>query len=258
MLSAPITPFLTPEGAFVFTLTNNGYKYLTYNLSCHIQSLKVPWKLCILCADIASFRFFKNMGISCLRFQVPLPEFGTDPSLFGSKQFQTLNLKKLELLSTFSSDPAIRFGIYLDGDIVVYSDFLPDILSRLTRSTSPTFYLQCDEQTRVDCSGTPYCPNACTGFLAWSHGVDTRLFTIDKTTWNQCPEDQVYVNTMLHRLSIPFQTLPRHLYPNGAFASLYNNGSLRKTGTHILHYNYLVGAAKRKKMMNNGDWIIPY
>jgi hypothetical protein len=59
-------------------------------------------------------------------------------------------------------------------------------------------------------------------------------------------------------LGIPVATLPRDLYPNGAFASLFGEGSLRKRGTLLLHYNYIVGAAKQRKIKNNGDWLLPY
>lgn len=261
MLAGNIHSFITPEGAFVFTLTNNGYKLLTYNLVCHIQNLKVPWKLCIICADYGSFYFFRNMGVPCIRLQKPLDNFGTDVSPFGTKHFQILNLKKLELLHLFSSDPVIRHGIYIDGDIAVYSDFLPDISTRLSAPTASKIYLQCDEQTRVDCSGNPGCINGCTGFIAWSHGVDSRIFKVNEDTrdlWKSRPEDQMFVNAMMQRLNIPVITLPRNLYPNGSFVGLYFNGSARKVGTHILHYNYLVGTSKQKKMKNNGDWIIPY
>jgi hypothetical protein len=190
-----------------------------------------------------------------------LQEFGTEISPFGTKHFQILNLKKLELLAYLSSNSAVRFGIYMDGDIAVYSNFLPDILHRLSSPAAPKLYLPCDEQTRGDCAGTPSCPNACSGFLAWSHGLDTRVFTVNNDTndlWKSRPEDQVFINAMLQRLSIPAMTLPRNLYPNGSFASLYNNGSLRKRDSFLLHYNYLVGGAKKTKMRNNGDWLIPY
>ena len=261
MLQDSITPFLTSEGALVFTLTSNGYKFLTYNLVKHLQDIKAPWKLCVICADIGSFHFFRGFGIPCIRMKNTLQDFGTEVSPFGTKHFQTLNLKKLELLSHFSSDPAVRFGIYMDGDIVVYSNFLPDILDRLSHPAAPKLYLQCDEQTRVDCVGNPSCPNACSGFLAWSHGVDSRIFTVNDETrdlWKSKPEDQVFINAMLQRLNIPAMTLPRNLYPNGSFVSLYNNGSLRKRDSFLLHYNYLVGAAKKTKIRNNGDWVIPY
>jgi hypothetical protein len=257
-----VRPFITPEGAFVFTLSSNGYKFLTLNLVMHLRALKVPWKLCVVCADAASFTFFRSQGVSCIRAVSTLPDFGTDVSPFGSKQFQILNLNKLNLLSTFSADPTIRFGIYMDGDIVPYSDFLPDILTRLQAPGAAPLYLQCDEQSRVACTGTPSCPNGCTGFVAWSHGVDPALFTVKgeeaMALWKKCPEDQVFVNTMMKTRGIPVMTLPRELYPNGAFASLFYEGSLRKQTTMLLHYNYLVGAAKHRKIKNNGDWILPY
>ena len=252
-----VDSFLTPDGAFVFTLTSNGYKFMTLNLLTHLRRIKVPWKLCIVCADSGSYSFFRKEGIPCIRCDTPLPDFGTEASPFGTKQFQTLNLKKLELLHSFSATPAIRYGVYMDGDIAVYSDFLPDIISRF-QAPGSSIYLQCDERTRVDCSGNPGCLNGCTGFLAWRHGVDTSIFKVDRELWKSRPEDQMFVNTMMGRLGIPVVTLPRSLYPNGAFASLYGNGSARKSETHLLHYNYLVGASKQKKMKNNGDWLIPY
>ena len=254
--------FVTPEGALVFTLTNNGYKRMTFNLATHLLNAKVPWKLCVICADNASFRYLRGMDVPCIRLREPLPDFGPDLSPFGSKHFQTLNLKKLELLSRFSSDPAILHGIYLDGDIAVYSDFLPDILHRLKSPGAPKLMLQCDEQTRVDCSGNipgdNSCPNGCTGFIAWSHGLDTRIFSVnaEKGVWKSHPEDQIFVNTMARHLNIPIATVPRHLYPNGAFASLYGKESPLKKVAFLLHYNYLVGSSKERKMMVNYDWII--
>jgi len=254
-----ISPFITPEGAFVFTLSSNGYKFLTLNLAMHLKALKVPWKLCVVCADPASFTFFRSHGVSCIRATSTLPDFGPDLSPIGSKNFQTLNLKKLELLAKFSADPAIRFGIYMDGDIVPYSDFLPDILARLQSPGAAPLYLQCDEQTRVDCSGNPGCPNGCTGFLAW-HRVNPSIFTVggQETIWKRHPEDQVFVNTMMQKLNMPVMTLPRDLYPNGSFASLFYDGSLRKRTAKLLHYNYLVGSSKQRKIKNNADWILPY
>jgi len=114
----------------------------------------------------------------------------------------------------------------------------------------------------VDCSGNPGCSNGCTGFIAWSHGVDPRIFTLKGEealkVWKAKPEDQAFVNTMMHSIGMPVRTLPRNLYPNGSFASLFYDGSLRKRDAFLLHYNYMVGVAKQRKIKNNGDWILPY
>ena len=61
---------------------------------------------------------------------------------------------------------------------------------------------------------------------------------------------------MMHQLNIPIATVPRHLYANGAFASLYAKDSPLKKVAFLLHYNYLVGASKERKMKMNYDWII--
>jgi hypothetical protein len=261
MLNGSVGPYLT-DGTLVFTLSSNGYKFLTLNLVMHLRALKIPWKLCVVCADAPSFIFFRNQGVPCLRTSSALPDFGPDVSPIGTRNFQTLNLKKLELLTAFSSDPNIRHGIYMDGDIVPYSNFLPDILQRLQAPGAPPIYLQCDEQTRVDCTGNPGCPNGCTGFIAWSHGVDTRIFTVKGEealkAWRTHPEDQAFVNTMMRSIGMPVMTLPRNLYPNGSFASLFGDGSLKKRDAFLLHYNYMVGAAKQRRIKNNGDWLLPY
>jgi hypothetical protein len=62
----------------------------------------------------------------------------------------------------------------------------------------------------------------------------------------------------MKQLGIPVRTLPRLLYPNGSFVKMFGPGSLRKTSAYLLHYNYIVGVAKRLKIKNNGDWVLAY
>lgn len=258
--------FVDPSGTFLFTLTSNGYKLITLNLYRHLQAVKVPWKLCILCADAQSYRFLSGEGLPCVRAPSPLPDYGPQISPFGTRQFQTLNRKKLELLELFAADPRITTGVYMDGDIAVYQDFLPE-LKKIWEATPPSvaILLQCDEQARVDCSGNledSSCPTGCTGFLSWRRGLTPQIFALRggeaEAIWKSCPEDQVFVNRRLRATGTPFRTLPRSLFPNGSYASLHTAGSDAKTTSLLLHYNYLVGDAKLKKMKANRDWILPY
>jgi len=254
-----IGQFITPDKAIVCTLTSNGYKFLTLNLVRLLQKAGVPWKLCIVCTDKASYRFFRQESIPCLLMDSPLPDSQPKITPFGCRAFQQLNLKKLELLAELCASEA-DYIVYMDGDIAVYADFLPDLVQRLAAESAAPILLQCDEQSRADCSGAP-CPNACTGFIAWRRAdVPAPLFQVagQGPLWRQCPEDQVFVNHRLRELAIPFQTLPRDKYPNGQFASLYGKDTAQKGSTFILHYNWRVGETKRQSMLANGDWIIPY
>ncbi len=252
--------FLTPEGTLIFTLTSNGYKLYTLNLVRHLQRIGVPWRLCIFCADAASHKFFSQEGIPCRRLPELLPEFGPQIVPFGTRQFQQLNRKKLDILKGLVERSDVKQGIYMDGDIVVYRDFLADVEGWL--ETGPGLLFQCDEnEPRLDCSGST-CPTPCSGFLAWRHGaVGPDLFRIDDTSreaWRECPEDQVFIQKQLKRGGVPYGTLPRDLYPNGRFSSQFVKGAAQKGVACILHYNYLIGDAKRNRMRVNGDWLLPY
>ena len=213
------------KGTLVWTLTTSGYKYLTLNLYRHLEKAGCPWKLAIVCADRDSYVFFQGQGISCLLYPVSSI---AHPSLllFGSKSFEQINLIKLEVLNAFANTPEIQRCIYMDGDIVVARDFVPDILGRLEQT--PLLF-QCDEQTT--CSNP--CTNCCTGLIAWSQGADQGIFKMDnKALWLIKPEDQVWVNRKL--ATIQYASLPRELYPNGTFTSAPPEAMF------LIHYNHLV------------------
>jgi hypothetical protein len=154
------------------------------------------------------------------------------------------------MLNEFANNPDIEHCIYMDGDIAVYKDFVPDILERLQQDN---LLFQCDEKDRNLVCESSVCPNVCTGFIAWNHGHDGGVFKLnDKDLWLKYPEDQLWVNNKLGLNSVPFRTLPRSLYPNGTFVSLIEP----KKDSYILHYNYRVGKNKKTDMKIFGDWHI--
>ena len=70
--------------------------------------------------------------------------------------------------------------------------------------------------------------------------------------WKQKPEDQLWVQHKLKQNAVDYMTLPRNLYPNGAFATII--GSQSEKEAYILHYNYRVGNVKKAHMKRFGDW----
>jgi hypothetical protein len=76
--------------------------------------------------------------------------------------------------------------------------------------------------------------------------------------WRERPEDQVFVNSMLKQENIVWATLPRDLYPNGQFTSRFRADPTKKHTAMLLHYNYLVGMDKQRKMKAAGDWLIQF
>lgn len=239
----------------VWTLTSNGYKYYTLNLLESLKKKGVQWPLHVYCADRASYTFFKREGWSDIYMvEHPIPDTGAGIVKFGTDRFQTLNRKKLDQLRKFALDEALDYCIYMDGDIAVYRDFLPDILERLRAEDTPGLLAMCDEYTDAEpCSGLG-CKHVCSGFLAWRRGgVPADVFRVhDVALWAQEPEDQRWINRALRAQGVKYAALPRDLYPNGIFRR-------RPAGdAFLLHYNYIVGDAKQKAMKLKGDWGIPY
>lgn len=247
-----IDKFLTESKTLVWTLTSNGYKFMTHNLITNLRKLGVPWKLCVVCSDNPSYLYMKREGIPCIKSTVQLADFGSDIVRFESKNFQKLNILKLQLLEAFSKDERVDTCIYMDGDIAVYKDFLPDILKRLEET--PLLF-QCDDHKRDVVCESSTCPIVCSGFIAWKKGIDSRIFKInDSEIWNQQPEDQAWVNYSLKKYSVVYKTLPRLLYPNGTFVNLV--GPQETKEAFILHYNYRFGQQKKSDMKRFGDWYL--
>jgi hypothetical protein len=246
------------NGILAWTLTSNGYKYLTWNFVLHWRRAVPGQPMLVVCADKASYQFLNREGISCVMAQNILPDYGPQVVPFGSRQFSILNKMKLNLLDTFAQDAAIQHCIYLDGDIVVYKNIVEYLLQGF--SEGRTFQVQCDEQ-KHECSKAEnvFCPNFCTGIIAFSHGADVGCFKItDAVRWSDKPEDQVWVNASTMLLGVSISILPRDLFPNGARASLTMGDPVLKEKAMLLHYNYRVGDSKKSDMKRFGDWLLPY
>ncbi len=160
---------------------------------------------------------------------------------------------KLYLANEFAKNESIKQCIYIDGDIVIFRDFVPDILSRLEAEPA-TVLFQCDEKAPGVCNETR-CEACCTGFIAWKHGADKGAFAVsDRNRWNEHPDDQFWVNRFLREEQLSYKTLPRELYPNGAYIDTFTSLS----EPFLLHFNHRVGTTKIAEMKRLKQWLIPY
>jgi hypothetical protein len=245
------------DGMLCWTLTSNGYKYLTWNFVVLWREACKGQPILVVCADKPSYQFLQREGVSCVLYDNFVTDFGPQVVPFGSRQFSVLNKLKLKLLQLFAEDETVKQCVYLDGDIAVYKHIPEDMRVRLGEAP---LWMQCDEQPH-ECTATAEvrCPNTCSGLIAFNHGGDGGIFKItDEAVWSAKPEDQVWVNYAARNLNVPVAVLPRNLYPNGARASLTKGSAELKEAAFCLHYNYRVGGVKIADMKRFGDWRLPY
>jgi hypothetical protein len=250
----------------VFTVTSNGYKFMTWNLWLHCKRICVPWQLLIVCLDKESHRFFQTIANipSVLLPSVDLQLRGdtTKVSSYGSGDFNRVTREKLSVY-TWMLEKEFTYYLYLDSDIVLFKD----PMSYLQTILSPENYLwfQCDEhgEGEYTCKGSGVCTNICTGVIAFYKDKNTKskLMSMVKhndTLWKTCKDnnDQEYIQKTIALESIPFRTLDRQLFPNGLFLGKDHWRTLDEP--HLLHFNFIVGGNKERVIKSKGFWLVPY
>ena len=244
------------DNFIVWTLTSNGYKDLTYNLQQSIKKANISWTLMIVCLDEESYKFFNEKNIPSVYYKstsVETPQLNI-LSTFKTDSFMDFNRIKLELIEKIrlEAPEQVKYILYMDGDIVVFKDFMPYLLNLFNTNPQNHLYFQNDnyinEPNTMPCSGF---------FIMDRNPIEKSPFVIhDDNDWKNIREDQLWINKYLNEYKIPFEYLDRSLFPNGAF--MYNGISEWKkfTDMYILHYNFMVGDTKINKMKENNHWYI--
>lgn len=262
MSSVDVSEFVQ-DRTLVFTVTSDGYKYLTWNLWLNIQKLKLPLKLLILCLDQESHHFFRTIAmIPSVLYKMPGSKLiHKEPLTYGTHQFKRLTAMKVGILGDLVHCAEIDTLLFLDSDIVLFQDPVPYISMMLEQRP---LWFQCDEKMTDDnqCSSDP-CAAPCTGVIAFRLGPDTRdrfteLFRLEPgEEWNISESDQDYIQRRLIVQKIEYGTLPRPLFPNGTFIpnDLYKTAAAG--GPYLLHFNFMLGSDKIKSMRKHGVWYVP-
>lgn len=248
------SPFIYDD-FIVWTMTTNGYKYITYNLYESLKKAKVPWKLMIICVDRESYTFLQGMNVSCIYYKPNASIIiGTMPSQFGSDTFMTFNKIKLDLMEVIrkSISESIKYITYMDGDIIVFKDFMPYLKSQFDLSNKVLLFQNDDLYNKPNVR-----PNGCTGFFCFKvQPLEKSPFHIDNLSlWREIREDQVWVNNKMTEYGTSFDYLKRELFPNGVYIK---DDRWKNLDPYLLHYNYIVGNTKIGLMKRNKHWFLVY
>ena len=244
------------DDSLVWTMTTNGYKYLTLNLLESLKKSGVKWKLMIVCVDKESYTFMMSMNVPAVYYKPEVSIMvGTEPSQFGSQTFMTFNKIKLDLIEKIrvEAPDTVKYITYMDGDIIVFKDFIPYIKQKFIDLSNNVVLFQND-----DLYGVPNTrANGCTGFFTIKRTflLQSPFYVNDNNLWKETREDQVWVNNKIVEYKIPFDYFERDLFPNGPYVK---NGAWRKSEPYLIHYNYIVGSDKVRFMKRLKHWFLVY
>jgi hypothetical protein len=247
----------------VVTIANEGYIPFMENLRESIRRAGITWQLTVLCMDKQTAIYCSQKGIPHIQCPTTVQQEFVNWKDHAKETVNKVLIQKLDCLVHFmSQNPKVKKFVYIDGDIVVFKDFVPYVESY---SEKYDLVFQCDEWNTIpDCNHRypgKVCGYACTGFMHIQNNIRVRtllnyhLHMPEK--FLETIHDQEYINAMLKHPSlsgkyrdIKWTTFPRDTIPNGSFRDSF------KSSAYLLHYNFLIGSAKKEEMIKRGHWFI--
>ena len=231
------------EKIFYLTLTNKGYIEYTENLLASIEANKSKINLNIFALDEESFLYFneKTSTIKLTDEKKNITEFKEQTD----GEFGYLMLCKFKAIhnSLLNED----LVTYIDGDITIKKDF-DDIL--LNNIEHRDILFQNDKR--------PSKPNEeklCAGFMCIkSNNKTKKIFEptdkLENLFMNYKTHDQTYLNKNKNKFN--YGVLPLEKFPNGPY--FYSN--FGNFDPWMIHFNFLLGHEKKKKMKEYGEWYL--
>lgn len=224
------------------TLTNDGY--LDYTLNClkSLELIEFHNKLHCYVIGEKGYNILKSKGYSSHLLKAD-SENDIVFSKFRQDNWHNITKRKFEIIYNCLKEN--EYVCFTDGDIVFQNNkFLKYCL---------TYVGDNDMLIQNDAMSNKNKSNLCSGFMF----IKSNKKTLDifnpinvqkhvKPGW----DDQIYINKFKHTLN--FQTLPLEYFPNGQY--YYN--SVKPFHPMMIHFNWVVGHEKKKKMKKHNKWFI--
>jgi hypothetical protein len=227
------------------TLTNSGY--VTYTLNCLESLKKIGFKQPLHSYVIGEtgYNLIKEKGYDCTLLNDNLED-----SVFQSyKNNKWADITFYKFVIIYENLLKYKFVCFTDGDIVFENkDFLDYLKNNIT---SYELLTQSHEMSNND-KGV-----LCSGFMFIRSNENTlEIFNpknveLYKNNKGNSFDDQMYINEYKEKLK--YRILPLELFPNGRY--YYKNVN---TSPYMIHFNWVIGHEKEKKMKCYGKWYVTF
>ena len=222
------------------TLTNTGY--IDYTLNCY-ESLK----------NINSNIHLKSycigdVGCSILHsnnYQYDLIDdtFSENFQTFENGNWNDIMYYKFDIIYKHLLNN--KYICITDGDIVYENNKIFDYL--LSNIEDNELLIQ-SEGLHID--------DLSAGFMFIKSNENTLTIfnpeNVKKTTYDKNWNDQIYVNSIKHKLK--FKKLPLQLFPTGKYYYRF----YKTIQPYLIHFNWVVGHEKKNKMIQHGKYLLPF
>ena len=255
------------------TLINDGYVDFTKNFLISMKLCATQFKLIVYCLDQASFDKITQLGFRRVCFPVKavdtfLPKnhsitYTPNFTYWYQMQYKQIVFAKLDALK-YTMQQMSPLGIknvgFIDMDIWLFKDPTPFILKEVNnlQNADKAVFMQCDENN-AKCTNRAVCANMCTGLIVFRNSnIDAlNLFNYTANDIKTFSSDQEFLNLKFKKQHISTLTVDKSLFLNGASVPHLKK---KKVGfskeSCLIHFNYMIGDAKRTAMKLQGLWRV--
>lgn len=279
--------FKTESGYIYFTITNAGYIQFVVNFCKRIKEIHTLNKLLIICTDKESYNQLTHLT-DCKCIYYPCLISKTLES-WHTSNYKEIVFKKLDItrwVLEWSQLNDVKRVVYLDTDIWVYRDFIPELEKFVNTTENIVDVIMQDGENYAEepfeavytineaaktLEITRYCTRFCTGVMILrptSTVIDMFDYKSNRLVdWTKYVGNQPFLNDTIDAYQIKAITIPRHLAING---SIFNASDIiegkdklqvklnkvKKEDTWLLHYTYSIGVTKIELMAHLHHWIL--
>jgi Nucleotide-diphospho-sugar transferase len=267
----PIPDICHRTGILPFTITNLGYVEFVKSFAERAKKLGMFKKMVVVCTDEASFKLLeKNTYLHCAYYPSTLTK---DLTEWKTEEYKKLVFNKLDITREVvktALKKRVEHVLYIDTDIWLYKDFTKDLL-KITKIASTADYIMQDGENYTEKKNPPKfvntegivpgrnCTRLCTGFMIIKPSERTIQSLDYKKTkevdWKNFVGNQPYLNEVIEKKKLKAIAIDRNLTPNG---SIFLDGvDFEPKNPWLIHYTYMLGSDKVKKMKADGHWCSP-
>lgn len=221
--------------AFI-TLTNDGYIDYTLNLLKSLEKFNLEKKLKCYCIGDKCYNTLIKKGYTAILLD---DKENTNFCKFRRKNWGNIVSQKFDIIT--ENLKTHKYVLITDGDIVFTNK---DAINYLFENIEDNDMIIQSSRSKAVCSGF---------FMLRSNEKTIKLFdpkNIEEKKTEHRWGDQKYVNQVKNQMK--YKRLPDELYPTGRV--FYNNADTIEP--YIIHFNYVVGNKKRKKMKEYNYWYL--
>jgi hypothetical protein len=245
------------------TLINYGYIEYTKNFLKSIEVNKVEdFRIVIYCINNKreieeELKEYKNYECIDANIFLNTKEYTDKFTEFMTMEYKRIVFAKLDAIKYTLKNNREKMVGYIDMDIVLFRNPTEEIEKEMEKNPGNEIYAQCDE--KKICRNKYECRKICSGLCVFRNREEIiGCLDYKEEDIRRYMSDQDLLLENIKRMGIKYITISKDIFINGGYKYIYRKDNAVEFPKEkcSIHYNFIVGDEKIKRMKVQKMWYI--